>query len=182
MFFVVSACARNHVFLHRFCDYGAQFFENRGILRGSRPCAVKNPCVFDDSCVYFDNFMFFYVFSKVGFSKTSCFTCLERLGVSKNVKTPSVSACLTRKHVKTRSFAALFRHPVGKTSCLFAIFGKCVQNTRVFSVLFSCLKPCENVVFLRCFSTARKHRVFAVERRFWEHFLSKASCLVWFPG
>ena len=121
-FSAVSACARNHVFLRRFCDSGAQFFENRGILRGSRPCAVKNPCVFDDSCVYFDNFMFFYVFSKVRFSKTSCFTCLERLGVSKNVKTPSVFACLTRKHVKTRSFAALFRHPVGKTSCLFAIF------------------------------------------------------------
>ena len=132
--------------------------------------------------IYFDNFMFFYVFSKVGFSKTSCFTCLERLGVSKNDKTPSVFACLTRKHIKTRSFAALFRHPVGKTSCLCAIFWKCVQNTRVFSVLFSCLKPFENVVFLRCFSTARKHRVFAVERRFWEHFLSNPSCLVWFPG
>ena len=36
--------------------------------------------------------------------------------------------------------------------------------------------------FLRCFSAARKHYKNAVKRCFWEHFLTKASCLVWFPG
>ena len=68
------------------------------------PALLNTRVFFDDSCCYFDNVIHFYVVPKVRFSKTSCFTCPERLGVSKHVK--GVLTVLPRGPVRYGTMAA----------------------------------------------------------------------------
>ena len=112
--------------------------------------------------------MRFYMSSSARFRQTSCFTCPERLDVSKHVKTPSVFACLTRKLVK--------HDHLNYSKSLFIPF---FLYSLCFYVQFVSL---QSYAFYGVFAASWKHRKNAVRRCFWEHILLETSCLAWFPG